>query len=762
MTCLFVVVSGVLAATAVDRLSAGGFVDAASESARAQEVLGRIGTGPPQLVLVVTAASGDVDDAEAAGAGTRLTDELAGEPGVTLTMSYWSLGGLAQLRNEEGDKALVLVRLDGNADDWIDTTRSLRDDYSGDLGQIEVAFTGYAAVYDEGTSQAEVDLAKAEGVALPVMLVALVLVFGGLVAAALPLVVGVAAVVGTALVLFLLTLFTDVSVFSLNLASILGLGLAVDYSLFIVSRFREEMRRGSAVEQAIVRTLDTAGRTVFFSGVTVAVSLLALVIFPQYFLRSFAYAGVGVVAMAVLASMLSLPALLSVVGERVDRGRLWAPRERSTERGWWYRQAKRVMRRPLLVSLTMVVFLVALAYPFLRIEFGTPDDRVLDSSAMARVAAEDLRHEFGSADAFAFPVAVEDEGSEVTTAQIDSYAKAISELSSIDRVDAPTGHYVDGAGFVLPDDPTLEALSGDGGFWLNVVPRVEPVSAEGEQMVGEIRRIEAPFDALVGGWAAELVDTKDSILGRVPWAALLIGITTFVLLFIMTGSVLIPAKAIVLNLLSLTAMFGAMVWVFQEGHGAQLLDFTATGWLWIAMPILMFCVAFGLSMDYEVFIISRVKEEYDRTGDNRESIAVGLERTGRIVTAAAALLAVPLVAMLLSGLSFLKLVGLGLALAVIVDATLVRATLMPALLAMAGRANWWAPRLLSLASWQQSPFHAKAGRGVTGSGSGGEHHEEDHGEGDAEEPEPDSQHLVAALDGPDDRRNHDHAGDDRP
>ncbi|MGH2555084.1 MAG: MMPL family transporter, partial [Actinomycetota bacterium] len=461
---------------------------------------------------------------------------------------------------------------------------------------------------------------------------------------------------------------------------------------FMVSRYREEVHRGLSSNDAVVRAVQTAGHTVLFSAVTVAISLAALLIFPLYFLRSFAYAGIAVVALALIGALVFLPALLATLGPRVDRLTLWRRRPKEVGEGMWHRIAIFVMRRPLPIAAGVIAVLLVLGTPFLGVHFGLPDDRVLPATASSRQVQQEIRTNFGSQEASALSVVAPDAGPAAAARDqdVDGYASALSRLDGVARVDALTGSYVDGER-VAPPGPASARFEGASATWLSVVPSVEPISAQGEQLVDDVRSTPAPFDTLVGGTSAQLVDSKSAIFGRLPLALGLIGVVTFVALFLMTGSVVVPAKAIVLNLLSLSATFGAMVFIFQDGHLASLLHFTSTGTLDSAMPVLMFCIAFGLSMDYEVFLLSRIKEEYDATGDNVTSVAVGLERSGRIVTAAAAILAVVFVAFATSEITFIKMFGVGMALAVIVDATLVRRALVPAFMRLAGNANWWAP-----------------------------------------------------------------------
>jgi RND superfamily putative drug exporter len=461
----------------------------------------------------------------------------------------------------------------------------------------------------------------------------------------------------------------------------------------MVSRYREELRAGMDPHDAVVRTVETAGRTVLFSAMTVAISLAALMVFPLFFLRSFAYAGIAVVAMAALGTLVALPALLAVLGHRVDKLVLWRRKPVAEGTGFWHRLAMFVMKRPIPISLAVVAVLLVLGAPFLNVEFGTPDDRVLPKDAPARQVQDDIRTNFTSEEAGALQAVATDVDPRAQEGDIARFATELSGLDAVARVDALTGSYVDGRQIAPPNEASLRFAAPDA-TWFSIVPSVEPISPEGEHLVTEVRTSDGPFDLRVTGPSANLVDSKEAIFGRAPLAGLLIALVTFIVLFLMTGSVLVPVKALILNLLSLTAAFGAMVWVFQDGHLSEALDFTATGTIDSTNPILMFCVAFGLSMDYEVFLLSRIKEEHDRTGDNVASVAMGLEKTGRIVTAAAATIAVVFIAFSTSGITFIKLIGIGLALAVLMDATLIRGLLVPAFMRLAGELNWWAPRPL--------------------------------------------------------------------
>src|SRR5215217_1668860 len=698
-TLVAVVVAGVFGGGAVARLKSGGFEDPAAESTRAAQVLrDDFGVGEPNLVLLVTAKGGDVDDPAVAVAGTALTRRLAAEPDLAQVVSYWATGAPA-LKSRDGAQALVLGRITGD-EEGLDTRAAALDAaYARDDPTVTVQVGGQAQVFREVGEQVEADLARAEAIAVPITLVLLILVFASAVAGVLPLAVGGFAIVGTLLVLRVLAHLTDVSIYALNLTTALGLGLAIDYSLFIVSRYREELRAGREEADALVVTMATAGRTVLFSAATVAVALLALLVFPLYFLRSFGYAGIAVVALAAAGALVVLPALLAVLGRRVDRFRLpvGGRRDRAPGTGFWHQVATWVMRRPVPTAVAVVAVLVLLGTPFLGVRFGLPDDRVLPAHAQGRQVAETVRTGFACDQASALSVVAPGIGDPMAhLADIDGSA-ALSRLDGVDRVDALTGSYADGRRLQGPPAtagaavaPEARRFAAADGTWLSVVPSVEPSSAAGEDLVAAVRGLPAPIGAQVTGPAAQLVDTKASLAANLPAAAAIIALVTFALLFLMTGSVVIPLKALVLNLLSMTAVYGAMVYVFQDGHLAGLLGFTPTGTIDTSMPVLLFCIAFGLSMDYEVFLLSRIKEERDR-GDTVAAVALGLERTGRIVTTAAALLAIVFVAFATSQVSFLKLFGIGTALAILVDATLIRALLVPAFMRLAGRANWWAP-----------------------------------------------------------------------
>ncbi|HUR50182.1 MAG TPA: MMPL family transporter [Acidimicrobiales bacterium] len=694
-TAVFFVAAGGIGGGVAEHLSSGGFNDPAAPSSVANKILeDTFGAGQPNLLMVVTAKGGrKVDAPQIAAAGNELTAALAAEQGIDGAASYWSLGSPPPLRSTDGSQALVLATIGGDEDAVREVVEKISPEYSKSSDLLDVKVGGFSEVFRQVGTQIESDLAKAESVALPLTLILLVLVFGSVVAASLPLAVGAISVVGTFLVLRVLSEMTTVSIFALNLTTAMGLGLAIDYALFVVSRYREELRNGRTTEEAVVRSVETAGRTVVFSAFTVAVSLAALLVFPLAFLRSFAYAGIAVVAVAALGAVVFLPALLAALGPRIDKWSMWRRQPKEVGTGMWHSIAMAVMRRPVIIGASVIIVLLLLGAPFLGIKFALPDDRVLPPTASSRQAHDALRLNFASNEAQGLSVVAPGVDATARKDDITRYAIQLSKAKNVARVDTVTGFFAGGAQ-VLPPIPLSARFASEGGTWFSVVPTTEAMSADGERVVKDVRAIAAPFPVKVGGLSAMLVDAKKSLFGRMPLAAGLIALVTLTVLFLMTGSVLVPIKAIVLNLLSLTATFGAMVWIFQEGHLSRWLDFTATGAIDTTTPILMFCVAFGLSMDYEVFLLSRIKEEHDLTGDNVRSVAIGLEHTGRIVTAAAGLLAVVFLAFATSQVSFIKLFGLGLAMAVVMDATIIRGLLVPSFMRLAGEANWWAPPFL--------------------------------------------------------------------
>ncbi|MEU9302046.1 MMPL family transporter [Streptomyces sp. NPDC048269] len=693
---VFLLLSAVFGAEATGRLKTQGYDDPRSESSRAAHVAAERLGAPPNLVVVAQARSGSVDAPGARSAGEGLAERLAAQPHVSAVTSYWT-GGAAELRSRDGHAAMVVAHVDGEGEQLGARVERLREELTSPTASespLTVRVGGTALVDAELQDISESDLKRAESVVLPGTLILLVLVFGSVVAAALPLLIGVLAIAGTMLVLSVLGAVTDVSVFALNLTTALGLGLGIDYGLLIVSRFREELAKGFMPRTAAIRTVRTAGHTILFSAATVSAALATLLVFPPYFLRSFAYAGIAVVAIAAVSALTVLPALLALLGRRVNA---WpVPWRRRAHAGsgsrFWEGLARIVVRRPLLAALPVIGLLAVLAAPFAHAGFATPDDRALPLSASSRQTGDLVRDAFDMKGSSALTVVITGKAS--PSAQKD-YARRLSTLPQVAQVVGPDGSFRSGGKAVVSGAAGAMARPGAGPVQLSVVPRVDPQSRAAQQLVHDIRTSPAPAgtDVLVGGQSAVLVDAKDTVGDRLPLALALITLTTFALLFGFTRSLLLPLKAIALNALSLAAVLGAMVWIFQMGHLHHLLDFTP-GPLSTTMPVLLFCIVFGLSVDYEVFVLARIKEAYDAGQDNAGSIVTGLARTGGIVTTAGALLAFTLLSFGTSQVSLLQFFGIGAGLGVLLDATLVRGVLVPALMRLAGGLNWWAPRLL--------------------------------------------------------------------
>ncbi|MFB7253470.1 MMPL family transporter [Streptomyces nojiriensis] len=692
---VFLVLSVLFGTDATGRLKTQGYDDPRSESSRAAHLAAERLGASPNLVLVAQSAGGSVDGPDARGAGRELTGRLAAQPHVSAVASYWT-GGAAELRSRDGHAAMLVAHVDGEGEELAARAERLRAELAGPAGAgkaLTVHVGGSALVDAELQDISESDLKRAESVVLPGTLILLVLVFGSVVAAALPLLIGVLAVAGTLLVLSVLGRITDVSVFALNLTTALGLGLGIDYGLLIVSRFREELAAGFLPSTAAVRTVRTAGHTIAFSAATVSVALATLLVFPPYFLRSFAYAGIAVVAIAAVSAVTVLPALLALLGKRVNAWAVpWRRKVRSGSRsGFWEGLARIVVRRPLIAALPVIGLLVLLAAPFAHADFATPDDRALPSNASGRQTGDLVRERFDMKGSGALTV--------VTTGDVPppervEYARRLSAFAQVAQVVGPDGgfRYGERAAVSAPAAATARPAA-RGPVRLSVVPLVDPQSHAAQQLVHDIRAIPAPAgtEVLVGGPSAVLVDAKATVGDRIPLALALISLTTFALLLGFTRSLLLPLKAIALNALSLAAVLGAMVWVFQSGHLHQLLGFTP-GPLSTTMPVLLFCIVFGLSVDYEVFVLARIKEAHEAGQDNARSIVTGMARTGGIVTTAGALLAFTLLSFGTSQVSLLQFFGIGAGLGVLLDATLVRGVLVPALMRLAGGLNWWAPR----------------------------------------------------------------------
>lgn len=711
---LLAVLCGAFGATVISHMKTGGFTPADAESSQVAKLIAdNFGGAEPNLILLVRDDAG-ADSPAAKAAGAKVVDTLRSRGDVIGIQSYWNApqSMSSVLRSKDGKSALVLGYITGEESVAQKAAGAIAEEVTGTSDGVSVYQGGLSSIYHDSNEQITHDLAVAEGVAIPLSFIVLILVFGSLVAAFLPLAVGIFAILTTLAILRTLTVFTDVSIYALNLTTALGLALAIDYSLFIVSRYREELGNGLDVEAAVVRAVQTAGRTVLYSALTVALSVAALGVFNLYFLKSFAYAGVAVVAAAAAASILVLPAVLMVLGHRVNALDLRKPlgrllgrdlhAQRAPEQTFWYRTVHWVMRHAAPVAIAIIVLMLAIGSPFLGVKFGYPDDRVLNTGASttSSTVGDALRSDFQSNAATSVSVVLDDYHG--NPAAIGDYAAALSKVEGVSGVLSGPGLYAGGLK-VAAGSPQM---SNDTGAFLTVATTVDPFTSAGKTQLDRLRDVPSPGPALFGGSAAINRDSLDALAARLPLAGGLILLASFVVLFLFTGSVLLPLKALALNTLSLTAAFGAMVWIFQDGHLSSVFGNNATGYLVPTMPILMFCLAFGMSMDYEVFLLSRIREEWLASGrtaaDNTRAVALGVARTGRIFTAAALLMAIVMAAMVTSKVSFIQMTGLGLTLTVLADATLIRGLLAPALMRLLGTANWWAPTPLAR-------LHAKIG-----------------------------------------------------
>ncbi|SBS76103.1 MmpL domain-containing protein [uncultured Mycobacterium sp.] len=672
---LVAVAAGIFAVPVAHSLCACGMEDPSSESARAIALLANdFHQSAQQIVIVVSTAQG-YRSVAARQVGEEITGELARSPHVTTVTSAWTAppASLAGLVSDDGRSALIVAGISGDETGAPRYAKALADNVVHDRDGVTVRAGGTAMVNLGITEQSQRDLFRMESLAIPLSFLVLVWVFGGLLAAAVPVAVGVMAIVGSLAVLRIVTLFTDVSIFALNLTAALGLALAIDYTLLMVNRYRDEVEGGAGREDALATMMVTAGRTVLFSATIVALSMAVMVLFPMHFLKSFAYAGVATVVFAALAALLVTPAAIALLGARITKRRKRA--KRPVQEQFLYRSTRLVMRRAVPFGLAVVVLLLLLGAPFAGVRWGFPDDRVLPRTASAHQIGDQLRNDFVDNSATAVTVVVPDT-SGLTAAEMQAYRDQLAGVADVSAVSPP----------VQVDNHAL----------LTVYSTAPLFSERSEAQLDRLHAVPWPGgrDVLIAGTAQTNRDSVNAIASRLPVVLGVIAAIMFVLLFLLTGSVAIPLKALVLNLLSLTATFGAMVWIFQDGH-LDGLGTTPTGMLVANVPVLLFCIAFGLSMDYEVFLVSRIREFWLAGEGNDASVALGIAHTGRVVTAAAAVMAISFAALVAAQVSFMRMFGLGLTLAVLVDATLVRMVLMPAFMHLLGEWNWWAPKWLA-------------------------------------------------------------------
>ena len=671
---VFATVAGIVGVPVAGVLSGGGFTDPASQAAtataRLEQATGLTADGG---VVVLVSPGQDVSTTAVKSEVEAIAATVARDSAIYSVATFYTTGSPAFVASDRRSTFLV-----GSFRKGADTAQAAPRIRNSLAGRSDVKVGGSAAVQGDVGKQVGADLGKAEGLAFPILFLVALWVFRGAVAALMPLLVGGLTIVGTFLGLYLInSRVTPMSIFALNLTTGAGLGLAIDYSLFIISRFREEIGRGLATEEAITRTLNTAGRTVLFSSLTVAAAMASLLVFPLKFLYSMGAAGVLVALLASTVALLVLPAVLRLLGPRINAlaPRSWQRVETNaadTNR-FWYRLSHLVMRRPLPIAFLSAVLLIAVGLPFLGIRFTSVDATALPASFGSRQVSDRLAADFPGGGGSTMTVVVE--ASRDRSAEVVALQSRLRSLANVDRVSAPM--FVDG------DTWKLDVHTAKTSF--------DPAAST---LVSDVRAQPAPFTVLVGGTAAEFVDLKASLATHLPLAIGIVAGATVLLLFLMTGSVILPLKAVLMNLLTLSAAFGVLVLVFQDGFGHALLAFNTPGSLESTQPVLLFALVFGLSTDYGVFLLTRIKEARESGLSNSEAVAEGLQRTGRIVTAAALLFCIAIGAFATSNIVFIKELGVGTAAGVLIDATIVRAFLVPSLMGLLGEWNWWAPRPL--------------------------------------------------------------------
>ncbi|NDA40295.1 MAG: MMPL family transporter [Actinobacteria bacterium] len=670
-----VLVFGTLGTQVFSRFDTGGYSDPNSDSAKVFEYLeDTFDVKDPAVVIALESSAGSVDAEATVAAATALENQLRAEPSAENVISYWSAGRNPAFKSTDGTAAYMFIYLKSEDFTEIDSLGGYyQDKYEGKYQDQVIRVSGGAVFANAINGRIQDDLKLSEAISIPITFILLVLVFGALVASAMPLIIGVTAILGTFFGLYLLTLITDVSIFALNLTTGLGLGLGIDYALLIVNRFREELRRGISREDAIVNTMRSAGKTVFYSGLTVVLTLISLTFFPMNFLKSMGYAGAIVVSLAVVGALIPLPALLMMLGEKVNKGVVRKSGLNPKEDGGWARLSRFVMRRPVPVVAFSLFFLALMIAPLTNVKFSQVDIRVLPASDPAYQAASFIQEKFPGEESNPIEIVFPAGGSNLEA--VNSYAVSLSQISEIVRVSSPE---VKGAAVRLV-----------------AIHSMAPRTLEAETLIREIRDIDSTLEVLVGGVAADYTDTQEGIAETLPWVLIWVTIAVLILLFLFTGSVLLPIKAILLNYISLAATMGILTWVFIDGNLNFLTgDFINTGALDTSTVVLVAIVAFGLSMDYEVFLLSRIKEEHDAGRSNEDSVALGLQKSARIITAAAMILAVVFAAFIISGVTSIKSMGFGIAFAILLDATLIRAFLVPGLMRLFGDWNWWAPKSL--------------------------------------------------------------------
>lgn len=718
LAALFIVVSITYGLGVTSKLSNGDFGSAQSESTKALATINQeFSKNRPSVIILFSSDNEKASDGSYRTAVENALAPIRSNANVTSIQSYYTTGSSAFLsKNQHG--TYVLVGLKGDDNQQADESVALRNTVKS--SSLTVSFGGPAIISHAITEQIGQDLKVSEVVSFSVLAVLLIIVFRGIIAALIPLLLGGFAILGAFLALRLLVDVTTIVTYALNIVTLVGLGLAVDYSLLIISRFREEMHiHGNDTAKALEITMHTAGRTVFFSGLTVIISLLGLLVFPLDFLRSMGLASASTVVIAILAALVVLPALLRLLGRRINWLSFGSARHRdqAAQRGEhiedkvsvWYKTGKFFMARPAITVVVAIALLLFAGAPFLQIKPSLPDYKVLPATSDAYKVSKQLDQDFGF-DSSPITVVYSSNDSPVGAANLESfytYVQKLQALPGVTGVDSiVTIPHVSGLAAykeLYADLSHNTQLQGkisselhNNTTLISVNQKFDGNSQQARDLVATVRKQSHSngVTVQVGGQSAALADQLSVIGTYAPYGLLIIVVTLFVLLFLMLGSVVIPIEALIQNVLSLTASFGALVWIFQDGHLTDFLNLTAVGSIDATQPVLIFAVAFGLSMDYSVFLYSRIKEQYDTVQDTKEAVLGGLQKTGSIITSAAVLLFVVVAAFATSRIAVLQEVGVGLALAILIDAFLVRMTLVPALMRLLGKYNWWAPKPL--------------------------------------------------------------------
>ncbi len=688
-----IVLSATLGLQVFSLLTAGGYENPNSDSSRVTHILkDTFKQSQPELIGILDFPR-SADNPLSYSVGQSFTDQLSGIKGIVDVSSYYSVTNFAEkiaMKSKDGNAVYFFIDFDDSVNSS-ELVAKVQDQFVGSFNDANVYFAGMAAVTNEINSSVGADLALAESFAVPVMLLLMLVVFGSLIAAGLPLLVGGLGILGSFFFLWISSQFGDTSVFAVNMITGLGLGLGIDYALLMVSRYREERATGKTVQVAVHDTVLSAGRTVLFSGLTVAIVMGALNFFPQGFLRSMCIGGIAVVFTSLGGALLALPALLCMLGDRVDKFRLFKPSTKPDTDGFWADVARAVMGKPIRVAVVSLLGLGFLASLVSGAIFSQVDDRILPGDNRVVAASNIIRERFEGREASPLEIMVKG-----TASQREQYAIALSKKLNIISVRSEDGYFMAGKmTFEYSSDTDPTTYSAGGWHRIIAVQNVEPRSPEGLKNTVMVRQLDAGGldEVLVGGSAAVYTDSQQGVENNLGMAALWVAISTFVLLFLFTGSILLPIKAVILNFLSLSATIGFLSWTFMNGNLKEIIgDYQTTGSVDTSSTVLIAVLVFGLSMDYELFLLSRIKEQHEAGHNTTESVALGLQKSGRIITAAAMVLAVSFFAFITSGVTMVKMMGIGISFAILLDATVVRALLVPALMRLFGSANWWAPK----------------------------------------------------------------------